>query len=85
MAFTIPITRPTACRLYSLIGQVQWIHGIAKSDDLEPEQKLEALEQFALQLGHEIGTRRLNHLQDAIYCELITKPRQQSTVTNYQP
>ena len=84
MSFTLPITRPTACRLYSLIGSVQWIHGIAKAD-LEPEEKLEALEQFAFQLEAEIGTRRLNHLQDVVYCELLSKPRQQSTVTNYQP
>lgn len=84
MSFTLPITRPTACRLYSLIGSVQWIHGIAKSD-LEPEEKLEALEQFAFQLEAEIGTRRLSHLQDVVYCELLSKPRQQSTVTNYQP
>ena len=84
MAFTLPITRPTACRLYSLIGSVQWLHGIARSE-LEPEEKLEALEQFALQLEAEIGMRRLNHLQDAVYCELITKPQQHPTTTNYQP
>lgn len=84
MSFTLPITRPTACRLYSLIGSVQWLHGIAKSD-AEPEQKLEALEQFALQLEAEIGIRRLNHMQDAVYCELIAKPQQPATATNYQP
>ena len=70
MTLTLPLTRPSACRLYSALGQTLWIHSIANST-LTDEEKLEALQTFASNLEQEVGIKRLNGIQDVVYCELI--------------
>ena len=72
MTFTLPLTRPSACRLYSALGQSLWIHSIATST-LTDEEKLEALQVFASNLEQEVGIKRLNHMQDVVYCELLSR------------
>ena len=68
----IHFERPNACRLYTALGQMLWLHSAvgAAADD---EQKLEALDVFMSNLESEVGLRRLNMMQDEVYCTL-TEP-----------
>ena len=71
----IHFERPNACRLWQALGQVLWLHSAvsAAADTGEAsadEQKLEALAVFMSNLESEVGLRRLNMLQDEVYCAL---------------
>jgi len=66
--------RPNACRLYSALGHTLWLHGVVNSD-LTPEEKLEAVEHWSKNMETEVGIRRLNFMQDEVYCTLVQHQR----------
>jgi len=77
----IHFERPIACRLYSALGQLLWLHSaVGAAADTEhvsaDEQKLEALAVCMSNLESEVGLRRLNQMQDEVYCAL-TEPHLQ--------
>ena len=77
----IHFERPNACRLYTALGQLLWLHSVvdAAADTEEStadEQKLEALAVVMDGLKSEVGLRRLNLMQDEVYCAL-TEPHRQ--------
>ena len=77
----IHFERPIACRLYSALGQLLWLHSaVGAAADTEEatadEQKLEALAVCMSNLESEIGLHRLNLMQDEVYCALIEPHRQ---------
>ena len=69
----IKLERQLACRLYSALGQLLWLHSAVKaaSDD---DQRLEALDVAISNLETEVGVRRLSLIQDEVYCAL-TEPQ----------
>ena len=74
----IHFERPNACRLYTALGQLLWLHSaVNAAADTEHvsanEQKLEALAVCMSNLESEVGLRRLNQMQDEVYCAL-TEP-----------
>ena len=77
----IHFERPIACRLYSALGLLIWLHSAveAAADTEEAtadEQKLEALAVCMSNLESEVGLIRLNLMQDEVYCAL-TEPHRQ--------
>lgn len=81
----IHLERPNACRLYSALGQMLWLHS-ATGDAASDEQKLQALAVAMQNLESEVGIRRLSMIQDEVYCTLTAPSRQAAaTATNYQP
>lgn len=68
----IHFERKNACRLYTALGQLLWLHSSIQAAANE-EQKLEALDVLISNLETEIGVRRLTLLQDEVYCAL-TEP-----------
>ena len=77
----IYLERPSACRLYSLLGQNLYLHSIAKAD-LTDEEKLQALNIWAKNLEQEVGLKRLNSMQNEVYCALTVDNRQAQEQTN---
>ena len=76
----IHFERPIACRLYTALGTLLWLHSAveAATDDEEStadEKKLEALAGVMSTLESEIGLRRLNIMQDEVYCSLINNSK----------
>ena len=71
----IHFERPIACRLYSALGQLLWLHSAVKAAD-DDEQKLEALAVAMSNLESEVGLRRLNLMQDEVSCALPEPHRQ---------
>ena len=68
----IHLERPNAARLYQVIGQDLWLHGIASSA-LTDAEKLEALKRWNETIKEEIGVRRLSQMQNEVYCALAVK------------
>lgn len=69
---TIDFERPNACRLYSALGQMLWLHSATNAAQSD-EDKLLALEVFRSNLESEVGVKRLNALQDDVYHALIER------------
>ena len=73
----LTIERPTACRLYSSIGNDLWLWSVLEQHLPEPEPGSElepllgALKTWKKSVDKEIGVKRLNHLQNFVYDELI--------------
>jgi hypothetical protein len=63
------LERPNACRLYSVLGQILWLHAATGSTTTD-EQKLDALRTAMSNLEQEVGVRRLSFIQDEIYYSL---------------
>jgi len=81
----IHLERQNACRLYSALGQMLWLHS-ATGKTASDEQRLEALSVAMQNLESEVGIRRLSMIQDEVYCTLCAPGRQPAgTATNYQP
>ena len=67
---SIQLERPNACRLYSALGQLLWLHS-ATGDAASDDQKLLALRTALSNLEQEVGIRRLSFIQDEIYRSLV--------------
>ena len=66
---SVTLSRPEAARLYQLIGISLWLESAMTAEPV-PDEQTSAARVFCNNLRDEIGLKRLNEIQDALYQEL---------------